>query len=216
MRKLAACLGIVWGMGFAPHALAQDTLRDGIAADYDAELEALFLHFHANPELSRREFKTAQRLAAEIRALGFEVTEGVGETGVVAVLRNGDGPTVMLRADMDGLPVAEQTGLPYASKAKQVDVTGLEQPVMHACGHDVRITALVGTARQMAARRGDWSGTLVLVGQPAGERLSGARAMLNDGLRTLSKAGLRPRLPRRGERTVGKDPGAPGRGLECG
>ncbi len=182
MRKLAACLGIVWGMGFAPHALAQDTLRDGIAADYDAELEALFLHFHANPELSRREFKTAQRLAAEIRALGFEVTEGVGETGVVAVLRNGDGPTVMLRADMDGLPVAEQTGLPYASKAKQVDVTGLEQPVMHACGHDVHITALVGTARQMAARRGDWSGTLVLVGQPAEERLSGARAMLNDGL----------------------------------
>ena len=159
-----------------------DSLRDAIAADYDANLGDLFLHFHANPELSHREFKTAERLADEMREFGFDVTEGVGGTGIVAVLKNGAGPTVMLRADMDGLPVKEDSGLPYASKARQVDITGIEQPVMHACGHDVHITAMVGTARQMAARKDQWSGTLVMIGQPAEERISGARAMLADGL----------------------------------
>ncbi len=157
-------------------------LRAAIASDYAENLEPLFVHFHENPELSNLEFETAKRLAAEIRALGFEVTEGVGGTGIVAVMENGEGPTVMIRADMDGLPVKEDNDLEYASTAVQVDESGVERPVMHACGHDVHITALVGTARQMAARRDQWSGTLVLIGQPAEERISGARAMLEDGL----------------------------------
>ena len=159
-----------------------DELRASIEADYASRLSPLYLHFHQNPELSNREFETAARLAAEIRALGYEVTEGVGGTGIVAVLENGEGPTVLIRADMDGLPVKEDSGLSYQSTATQVDSDGVEKPVMHACGHDVHITALVGTARQMAERRDRWSGTLVLIGQPAEERISGARAMLNDGL----------------------------------
>ena len=159
-------------------------LRSDVAKDYDDNLRALFRHFHANPELSFKEFETAKRLASEIRKLGYEVTEGVGQTGIVAVLKNGAGPTVMLRADMDGLPVLEDTDLPYASKARQVSVDGKEKPVMHACGHDVHITSLVGTARQLMARKDKWSGTLVLIGQPAEERISGANAMIEDGLYT--------------------------------
>jgi len=166
----------------APPVRAVEPLRQAIAVDYEANLEDLFLHFHANPELSNREVETAARLAEELRALGYDVTEGVGGTGVVAVLGNGDGPTVMLRADMDGLPIEERSGLPYASTVRQVDSKGEERAVMHACGHDVHITALVGTARQMAARRSEWSGTLVLIAQPAEELISGARAMLADGL----------------------------------
>jgi len=185
MKLLSALTCVALSMSMpAPPAGAAETLRQAIAADYDANLEALFLHFHANPELSNREVETAARLGKELRSLGYDVTEGVGGTGVVAVLSNGPGPTVMLRADMDGLPVEEKSGLPYASTARQVDVTGEEQPVMHACGHDVHLTALVGTARQMAARRSEWAGTLVLIGQPAEERISGARAMLADGLYT--------------------------------
>ena len=121
-------------------------------------------------------------MAQEIRSLGYEVTEQVGGTGIVAVLHNGEGPVVMLRADMDGLPIEEQSGLAYASTVRQKDDNGVEQPVMHACGHDVHITALVGAARQLAARKDQWSGTLILIGQPAEERISGARAMLEDGL----------------------------------
>lgn len=162
--------------------VAADDLRDSIAQDYEARLSPLFIHFHENPELPNYEFKTAARLASEIRALGYEVTEGVGGTGIVAVLENGEGPTVLFRADMDGLPVKEDSGLNYASTATQKDDQGREWPVMHACGHDVHITAPVGTAKQMADRRDQWSGTLVLIGQPAEERISGARAMLQDGL----------------------------------
>ena len=163
-------------------SFAHDNLREDIAADYEANLEDLFTHFHENPELSFREFETAKRLAAEIEALGYDVTAEVGQTGVVAVLKNGPGPTVMLRADMDGLPIKEDAGLSYASKAMQTDRDGKEKPVMHGCGHDVHMTALVGAARQMAARKDEWSGTLVLIGQPAEELISGARAMLEDGL----------------------------------
>jgi hippurate hydrolase len=163
-------------------AAASNDLREAVAADYDERLSQLFIHFHQNPELPNFEFQTAARLAAELRALGYEVAEGVGGTGVVAVLENGEGPTVLFRADMDGLPVKEDTGLAYASTATQVDADGVEKPVMHACGHDVHITALVGTARQMIERRDQWSGTLVLIGQPAEERISGARAMMEDGL----------------------------------
>ena len=175
---VAAALALMPSLGGA------QPLRQAIAADYEATLEELFIHFHENPELSFREFATAERLASELRALGYEVTEGVGGTGIVALLENGAGPTVMLRADMDGLPVEEQSGLPYASSVRQVDIAGIEQPVMHACGHDVHMTALIGTARQMAARADEWSGTLILIGQPAEERISGARAMLADGLYT--------------------------------
>ncbi len=183
MRKL-----LVLAVAFAVLAPAYaspsftETLRAAIAEDYARNLDSLFKHLHAHPELSHREFETSKRLASELRKLGYEVTEGVGKTGVVAVLRNGAGPTVMLRADMDGLPVEEKTGLPYASKVKQVDIDGKEQPVMHACGHDVHVTSLVGAARQLMARRDAWSGTLILIGQPAEERISGARAMLEDGL----------------------------------
>jgi amidohydrolase len=169
-------------LAFIPSLHAADDLRGSIAADYESNLEELFLHFHQNPELSNLELETAKRLAEEIADLGFEVTVGVGGTGIVAVMQNGAGPTVMIRADMDGLPLAEDSGLTYASHATQVGVNGSEFPVMHACGHDVHITALVGTARQMAARREQWSGTLVLIGQPAEELISGARAMLEDGL----------------------------------
>ncbi len=180
MKRIVKIFFVLSFIGVAP--ASAESLRDAIASDYESNLEDLFLHFHANPELSHREFKTAKRLAKEIRAFGFDVTEGVGGTGVVAVLKNGPGPTVMLRADMDGLPIEEDSGLAYASKARQVDITGIEQPVMHACGHDVHITAMVGTARQMAARKDQWSGTLVMIGQPAEERISGARDMLADGL----------------------------------
>ncbi|MGJ8564401.1 MAG: amidohydrolase [Alphaproteobacteria bacterium] len=168
----------------AANAADMADLRGSIAADYKTNLKDLFTHFHQNPELSFREFKTAERLGKELAALGYDVTTGVGGTGVVAVLKNGEGPTVLLRADMDGLPVKENSGLSYASTATQIDRDGEEKPVMHACGHDVHITSLVGTARQMAERKGDWSGTLVLIGQPAEEIISGARMMLEDGLYT--------------------------------
>ena len=186
MKRLTitAVLAAVMAAGAAP-AVAQDSgLKAAVKADYDANLGALFDHFHRNPELSGMEVRTAARMAQELRALGYEVTTGVGGTGVVAVLKNGEGPTVMIRADMDGLPLLENSGLANASTARQVDSDGTEKPVMHACGHDVHITALVGTARQMAARKANWSGTLVLIAQPAEERIFGARAMINDGLYT--------------------------------
>lgn len=173
-----AVAGLLTGTASAEDA----ALKAAVEADYEANLGALFDHFHRNPELSGMEVRTAARMAQELRALGYEVTEGVGGTGVVAVLRNGEGPTVMIRADMDGLPLREQSGLANASTVTQVDADGVEKPVMHACGHDVHITALVGTARQMMARRNNWSGTLVLVAQPAEERIFGARAMIEDGL----------------------------------
>ncbi len=158
-------------------------LADNIKQDYDSYLADLWDHFHQNPELSLVEYETAERMAKELRAAGFEVTENVGGTGVVALLENGSGPLVMMRADMDGLPVEEKSGLPNASKAKQKDpITGNVVPVMHACGHDVHITSLVGTARQMAARKDAWSGTLMLIVQPAEERVLGARAMRADRL----------------------------------
>ena len=161
---------------------ADATLSNAVEKDYDRHLAALFDYFHRNPELSTLEKNTATRLAGELRDAGFKVSEGVGGTGVVAIMNNGPGPVVMMRADMDGLPVKEKSGLANASQAMQVDTTGREVPVMHACGHDVHITALVGTARMMAASRDKWSGTLMLIGQPAEERVLGAKAMMDDGL----------------------------------
>ncbi len=177
--KLAIALALLLLGGSCASA---DSLQEAINVDYEKNLADLFAHFHENPELSFREFETAKRMANELRNLGYEVTEGVGGTGVVAVLENGDGPTVLLRADMDGLPVAEASGLPYASTVRQNDLNGIERSVMHACGHDVHITSLVGYAKQLIVRRDRWSGTLVLICQPAEEIASGARAMLNDGL----------------------------------
>ena len=159
---------------------ADSELANAVAKDYNGHLAALFDHFHRNPELSFMETKTAARLASELREAGFEVTEGVGGTGVVAIMKNGPGPLVMMRADMDGLPVLEKSGLPNASKVMAKDREGNLSPVTHACGHDVHITSLVGTARQMAARRKQWSGTLMLIGQPAEERVGGASAMMKD------------------------------------
>lgn len=156
-------------------------LQEAINADYPY-LDSLFKYFHANPELSMREVKTAARLESELDSLGFEVTSRIGNTGLVATMRNGDGPVLMIRADMDGLPVQEKTGLEYASSVRQVNVEGEEMPVMHACGHDMHMTSLVGVARRMVALKDKWRGTLLLVGQPAEEALGGARAMVADGL----------------------------------
>ncbi len=156
-------------------------LNDAVRDDYETHLAKLFDYFHRNPELSLVEFETAKRMASELREAGFEVTENVGGTGVVAIMKNGAGPLVMMRADMDGLPVEEKSGLPNASrKQQQSPISGATVYTMHACGHDVHITSLVGTARQMAARRNQWSGTLMLVVQPAEERVLGAKAMRAD------------------------------------
>jgi amidohydrolase len=167
-------------------AFAADAeLKSAVAARIDAEyasLEALYQDLHAHPELSLMEEKTSARVAAELGAAGFEVAEHFGGYGVVAVLKNGRGPTVLFRSDMDALPVAEETGLPYASTVKSKDLTGREVPVMHACGHDIHMTSLIGSARVLAALKDRWSGTLVLVGQPAEEIGAGARAMLSEGL----------------------------------
>lgn len=168
----------------AAAAHADSKLAVDIADDYRANLDALFRHFHAHPELSGKEVETAARLAKELRALGLDVTEGVGGTGVVAIARNGSGPTVLVRADMDGLPIEERSELPYASKVRQLDPAGIERAVMHACGHDTHMTALVGTARQLLARKRQWKGTIVFIGQPAEETISGAKAMIADGLYT--------------------------------
>lgn len=161
---------------------AETELEQAIAKNYTTQLQPLFDYFHRNPELSFMEFNTSARLAKELRAAGFEVTEKVGKTGVVAIMKNGAGPLVIMRADMDGLPLEEKSGLSYASKVVQNDPDGKPVNVMHACGHDVHITSLVGTAVQMAARRNAWSGTLMLVGQPAEERVGGALDMMKDNI----------------------------------
>ena len=137
---------------------------------------------HTHPELSLHEEKTGQRVAEELKQAGLEVTARVGGYGVVGVLRNGSGPTVLVRTDLDALPVKEQTGLPYASQARAVDDQGNEVDVMHACGHDVHMTVFVGVARLLTALKDRWQGTLVMIGQPAEEKGAGARAMLKDGL----------------------------------
>jgi hippurate hydrolase len=168
----------------ATPAHADEALTAAVKADYDGHLGALFTHFHQTPELSFLETATAKRMAAELKAAGVTVTSSVGGTGVVGVIKNGNGPTVLLRADMDGLPVEEKTGLAYASKATQKGLDGVTYPVMHACGHDTHITAMVGTARQLSKLKDRWQGTVLFVVQPAEERVGGARAMVEDGLYT--------------------------------
>lgn len=155
-----------------------------IEAEYDSYLAPLFADFHQNPELSFLESRTAAKIAAELQAAGLEVTTGVGGTGAVAMLRNGTGPLIMLRADMDGLPVEEKSGLDYASKVTQVWQDGATYAVMHACGNDVHITSMVGTARQLMAMKDRWSGTVMLIVPPAEELVGGAKAMIDGGLYT--------------------------------
>ena len=148
------------------------------------DAHALYLDLHQNPELSSHEIQTAAKLANRLRGLGYEVTEHVGGTGLVAVLKNGSGPTIMLRTELDALPVEEKTGLAYASKIRTKDDAGHDVPVMHACGHDLHMAAILGTATIMAHSKETWHGTLMLIGQPAEETIGGAKAMLNDGLFT--------------------------------
>jgi amidohydrolase len=146
------------------------------------ELGGLYRDLHAHPELSYAEHRTAGIVASRLRDLGYQVTTGLGRTGVVGVLANGDGPTVLLRADMDALPVLEQTGLEYASTEHGINEDGTDVPVMHACGHDMHVTCLLGAAARLAADSGSWRGRLLLVFQPAEEGGGGAQAMIDDGL----------------------------------
>ena len=146
------------------------------------ELEAVYKDIHAHPELSMLETRTAGIAAQHLRASGFEVTTGVGKTGVVGILRNGDGPTVMLRADMDALPIKEATGLPYASSVTAVGSDGRSVPVAHSCGHDMHVACLIGATSLLTKSRGSWQGTLMAVFQPGEETAQGAQAMIDDGL----------------------------------
>jgi len=168
-------------------AFAADAPHPGLADqvnDIYPKIEQLYIDLHSHPELSMHETRTAARLADTLRGLGYDVTTAVGGTGVVALLKNGAGPTVMLRTELDALPVEEKTGWPFASREHAKDDSGAEVPIMHACGHDVHMAALVGTATLMVHDRQAWHGTLVLIGQPSEERASGAAAMLKDGLFT--------------------------------
>ena len=178
---LAAVLALSSAAAFAEPP--SSPMLAGLDALYP-EMEKLYVDLHKSPELSLHEEKTASKLAERLRALGYEVTTGVGGTGVVGVLKNGKGPTVMLRTDLDGLPVEERTGLPYASKATTTDDSGATVSVMHACGHDIHMTSWIGAATLLSRSKDRWRGTLVMVGQPAEEKGGGARLMLADGLYT--------------------------------
>jgi amidohydrolase len=180
-------------IGFSPAAARCDSPRgksqvpaasDPWIAAHLGELVELYTHFHTHPELSRDEVETSKRVATELTKAGATVTTNVGKLGVVGVLKNGDGPVVLVRTDMDALPVIEETGLGYASTVRTRDKAGRDVGVMHACGHDIHITSFIGTARWLADHRDRWSGTAVLVGQPAEEAVDGARSMLKDGLYT--------------------------------
>ncbi len=173
------------GILFSPGSIAETRGQSTSVSLSDTELDylvSLYRHLHANPELSLHEKATASRMARELDLPGIEVTQGVGGNGVVAVLENGEGPTLLLRADMDALPVKEETGLDYASAVTVKDENQAVLPVMHACGHDVHMTVVTGAARQLAADKSSWQGTIVFVMQPAEEIGAGSRMMLNDGL----------------------------------
>jgi hippurate hydrolase len=186
MKRSLALLTVAAAL-WAASARADDPAPSPVLAPLDAiypDLEKLYLDLHKSPELSFHEEKTAAKLAERLRALGFEVTAGVARTGVVGILRNGKGPTVMLRTDLDALPVEEKTGLPYASKVTTKDDAGETVHVMHACGHDVHMTSWIGAATLLSRAKDRWRGTLMMVGQPAEEKGGGAAKMLADGLFT--------------------------------
>jgi hippurate hydrolase len=173
---LLCCTSAAFAQKFAPSTQDVDAIYAGIHTTY--------VDLHEHPELSTHEIQTAQKMADGLRKLGFEVTTGVGGTGVVGVLKNGTGPTVLIRTDMDALPVLERTGLPYASKVVVKDDAGREVSVMHACGHDLHMSSWLGTAMLLSQNKNRWRGTVVMMGQPAEEQVKGARAMLQDGLFT--------------------------------
>lgn len=177
LRLFMMLIGVQAGLAFA------STPSEWSRQHVD-ELLPVYRDFHTNPELSFREERTAAKLAEELKKLGIEVTTGVGQTGVVGILKNGDGPTIMIRTDLDALPVVEATGLPFASKVVAKDPKGNDVGVMHACGHDIHITCQIGVARYLAAHKDAWRGTVMFVGQPAEEVGNGAQAMLKDGLFT--------------------------------
>lgn len=183
MRRLVTLIVVLFGgITIQTGTLrGQATLVGDVDALY-ADLSALYEDLHRNPELAFQETRTAATLAARLKALGYEVTPGIGRTGIVALLRNGQGPTAMLRTELDALPVEEKTGVSFASRATARNAAGQMVSVMHACGHDLHMAAWTGTAGWMAAHRDRWRGTLMLVGQPAEETVSGAAAMLKDGL----------------------------------
>lgn len=182
-KKVTACLwlGLVCISSLIDLPAAEPNVKNWVESEL-ADLLQVYMHLHRNPEVSFKEVETAQYIAEQWRAEGYEVTEGIGGTGVAALLRNGAGPVIMLRTDLDALPVTEATGLPYVSQKKVILDSGATSGVMHACGHDVHMTNLIGVARYLSRHRGAWSGTLLLIGQPAEERGAGARAMLADGL----------------------------------
>ncbi|MDX1945056.1 MAG: amidohydrolase [Pirellulaceae bacterium] len=182
-RQLLKVLMLAWAVGIAAAAPSRAAEPAAWAKANLDQLVQLYRHFHAHPELSYFEKETAARVAQELRAVGIEVTENVGGTGVVGVLKNGTGRTVLIRTDLDALPVTEATGLAYASTVKVKAQAG-ETGVMHACGHDIHITNLIACARWFAAHKDQWQGTLVFLGQPAEERIGGAKKMLADGLFT--------------------------------
>ena len=163
-------------------AKLKTTIEASVENEYP-KLDALYKDIHAHPEIAFQEVKTAAKLAAEMRAIGFEVTEQVGKTGLVAIYRNGDGPTIMVRTELDALPMEEKTGLPYASHDKAI-WNGREIPVAHSCGHDIHMASWVGTAKTLVGLKDQWHGTLMFIAQPAEEEVSGAKAMLDDGLFT--------------------------------
>ncbi len=189
--KKSVLLAFLFCILVAAPATAQQSL-DALVDREIAQLVATYKMLHAAPELSHHEEKTSAFFAAELRSLGYAVTEHIGKYdrpgfsgyGVVAVMKNGDGPTVLVRTDLDALPVEEKTGLPYASTVKTKNDAGQDVSVMHACGHDVHITNMIGTAKMLARLKDQWRGTLVLIGQPAEETVDGAKAMLADGLYT--------------------------------
>src|ERR1700742_1699605 len=161
-------------------AKLKPAIEASVESDYPA-LDALYKDIHAHPEIAFQEVKTAAKLAAEMRALGFEVTEKVGKTGLVAIYKNGDGPTIMVRTELDALPMEEKTGLPYASHDKTT-WNGRETPVAHSCGHDIHMASWVGTAKTLVAMKDKWQGTLMFIAQPAEEIVSGADGTGGQGL----------------------------------
>jgi amidohydrolase len=181
MKRLLTLSLLAAATGFTADLTLKDAVTKKVAAEY-ASLDAIYKDLHAHPELSLMEERSAGVVARELRAAGLEVVERIGGFGVVGVFKNGPGPTLLVRSDLDGLPVLEETGLPYASKTRVKDLTGTEVPTMQACGHDIHMTSLIGTARVLTALKDRWSGTLVMIGQPAEERGVGARAMLAAGL----------------------------------
>jgi amidohydrolase len=181
-RSVVWLAGVSVALALTTSSMAAPKEDDGWLEAHIEELIALYQYLHSHPELSLKEVNTAKRVADELGKAGAEVTTGVGKLGVVGVLRNGQGPTVLVRTDLDALPVTETTGLPFASRVTTTDDDGNTVGVMHACGHDVHMTTLVGTARWLADHKDGWAGTVVLIGQPAEEKVGGAKLMLADGL----------------------------------